>query len=312
MPIMGISDFRRLPRLGKIKLGKKDKTKNGAPYQTEYFVCPEEIQEIYGPEPTELDVMFPVNDIEIVFPQYYKKYGKTGLHCKGDGRNATYMKDGELVEKDCTPGECKGCKPVGTLNILLPKVSGFGVWQIWTSSWNSIVNLNSSIEMISAMTRGRFAYIPLKLVLQEHNAVVKTSKGQFQKKVYVMSINSDLTMGEFYQRHSFDMQVQRGIQENKNFAELVDTAKKIESLNEPKQDEHIELDDDYDEFVESKALEGEVIEDESLVGTPLDDYEYEGEPVCSECGVSITQAQKKLSEHKFGRQLCVKCQYIED
>lgn len=301
MPIMGISDFRRLPRLGKIKLGKKDEQKKGAPVQTRYFVCPEEVQAVYGPEPTELDIMFPVNNLEVVFPQYYKKYGKTGLQCKGDGKNATCMIDGQLVEKTCTPNEnsCKGCKPIGTLNILLPKVEGFGVFQIWTSSWNSIVNLNSSMEMIMAMTGGKIAFIPLKLVLQEHNAVVKTDKGQFQKKVYVMSINSNLTMGEFYQRHSLDMQIQRGIQESEGFAELVDVADKFKTLNAPKDD--FTLDDEDEEFAENEVMEGEIFK-----GTPFAD-----ETICSECGVSITEAQSKLSGHKFGRALCVKCQAKE-
>lgn len=303
MPITGISDFRRLPRLGKIKLGRKDENKKGAPVQTRYFVCPPEVQAVYGPEPAELDIMFPVNNIEVVFPQYYKKYSKTGLQCKGDGKNATCMVDGQLIEKTCTPNDskCTGCKPIGTLNILLPKVEGFGTYQIWTSSWNSIVNLNSSMEMIMAMTGGKIAFIPLKLVLHEHNAIVKTGKGQFQKKVYVMSINSDLTMGEFYQKHSLDMQVRRGIQENTGFAELVDTANKFKSLNAPRED-NFEIDDEDDEFVDSNVtLEGNVFE-----GTPFEDL-----PVCSECGVNITEAQKKLSDHKFGRTLCAKCQAKE-
>lgn len=207
MPINGISNVRRLPREGKIRLGKKVKKGNTEyPVQTPYFIIEDErLQAIYGSEPTELDIMFPVNDPEIVFPQYYKNYGKTGLKCKGDGRTAMYMDHGQLIEKTCTPGarECLGCKPVATLNVLLYKVPGMGTWQINTSSWNSIVNLNSCIDMIRSMTGGRIAFIPLKLSLDPHTATVRKDDGsQFTKEVYVMTIKIDKTMEEFYNTYA--------------------------------------------------------------------------------------------------------------
>ncbi|HHV27396.1 MAG TPA: hypothetical protein GXX63_09400 [Tissierellia bacterium] len=309
MAIKGISDYRRLPRLGKIKLGKRNMENKGIPYQTEYFVCPEEVQAVYGPEPTELDIMFPANDMEIIFPQYYKKYGKTGLKCKGDGQNATCMVKGELIEKDCTPNspECSGCKPIGTLNFTLPKIAGFGAWQIWTSSWNSIVNLNSSIDMIKVMTGGKIAFIPLKLILQEHNAVIQSDKGQFQKKVYVMSLNIDSTMGEFYNQHSFEAQLQRGIDTNEGFAVLNDTANKMKMLNESKQKEQNireQNDEEFEEFEEKTIPVG--IEGIHYV------VDREDKLICSECGTDITLAQKKLSEFKFNKILCAKCQAKED
>ncbi|MGE5473156.1 MAG: hypothetical protein ACM3UU_02925 [Ignavibacteriales bacterium] len=249
--IKGLSDFKRLPRLGKIKLGKKDESKNGAPVQTKYFVVPEEVKAIYGEEPTELDIMFPINDLEAVFPQYRKKYGQTGLLCKGDGNCASCMENGQMIEKECTPDapECKGCKPIGILNVLLPKVSGFGVYQIWTSSWNSIVNLNNAIGMILAMTGRKISFIPLKLVLQEHSAVVHKDGKQFQKKVYVMSINIDTTMGEFYNQYSLEAKTQRGIEESPEFANLIDVSEKFKMLSESKQQEPFILDDDDEEFV---------------------------------------------------------------
>lgn len=207
MPINGISNVRRLPREGKIRLGKKVKKGNAEyPIQTPYFILEDErLTALYGLEPTELDIMFPVNDVEVIFPQYYKNYGKTGLKCKGDGQTAMYMDRGQLIEKTCTPGakECAGCKPVATLNFLLYKVPGMGTWQINTSSWNSIVNLNSCIDMIRAMTGGRIAFIPLKLSLVSHNATVRKADGsQFQKQVYVLMLTIDKTMEEFYNAYA--------------------------------------------------------------------------------------------------------------
>ena len=42
MPIKGLSEQRRLPRLGKIRLGVKKKNQKGIEYpaSTDYFVCP--------------------------------------------------------------------------------------------------------------------------------------------------------------------------------------------------------------------------------------------------------------------------------
>jgi hypothetical protein len=53
--IKDLSDKRRLPRLGKIRLGIKCKsvsTGNEYPKEVEYFVCPPEVQKVYGEKPT--------------------------------------------------------------------------------------------------------------------------------------------------------------------------------------------------------------------------------------------------------------------
>jgi Recombination directionality factor-like len=79
---------KRLPRLGKIRLGIK--IKSGAveyPRETNYFVCPPEIQAVYGGEPKILPVMIPVEDEGLFLRQYYALYGSNQrLKCHGDGR----------------------------------------------------------------------------------------------------------------------------------------------------------------------------------------------------------------------------------
>ena len=52
--IKGLSDKRRLPRLGKIRLGVKaisQKSGKEYPKETDYFVCPPEVQAVYGEKP---------------------------------------------------------------------------------------------------------------------------------------------------------------------------------------------------------------------------------------------------------------------
>jgi len=168
--IKGLSERRRLPRLNVIRLGlklKSQKTGNEYPSETAYFVCPPEVQKIYGDKPTELDVMLPINDIDSVFPCAYKYYGSNkGLKCQGNGEQAWRVNDQtkemETIKCPCPLLDEGKCKQSGTLMVMLPKVSVGGVYQIRTSSYNSIVDINSGLDYVSALL-GRFALVPLKL-----------------------------------------------------------------------------------------------------------------------------------------------------
>ena len=207
MPIKGLSEQRRLPRLGKIRLGVKKKNQKGIEYpaSTDYFVCPEEVQEIYGDKPKRLDVIIPVEDDEVWANQYYRQYSRTrGLVCKGDGETCRRMIDTdtgaiagrdtkaviwqeglECKGRDCPDYKGKACQEVMNLQFMLPKVPGLGVWQIDTGSIHSIMNINNCAEMIRAMT-GRVSWIPLVLSL-EPTEVVNPDDGR-KKTVYCMSL----------------------------------------------------------------------------------------------------------------------------
>jgi len=168
--IKGLSDKRRLPRLGKLRLGiKKKSAKSGAEYPAEvdYFVVPDEVKKIYGDKPTEIDVMLPLDDIDSIFPVSYKFYGSgKGLKCNGDGEVAYGVdeKTKEMTEKKCPCNllDDGKCKQSGTLSVMLQKINVGGVYQITTSSFNSIVDLASGIDYVKALI-GRVAMVPLKL-----------------------------------------------------------------------------------------------------------------------------------------------------
>lgn len=167
--VQGISEKRRLPRLGKIRLGVKvinPKTGNEYPKETPYFVVPEEVAKVYGSQPIELDVMFPVNSLDIVFPQAFKWYGdQKGLKCIGNGQIAYRLDENsrEMIEREC-PCELlgNGCALRCHLLVILPKVNMGGVYQIDVGSYNSVVDINSGLEYIEFLI-GRFAMVPLKL-----------------------------------------------------------------------------------------------------------------------------------------------------
>lgn len=194
--IAGLTDERRLPRVGKIRLGER-RTKPGGkeyPAALDYFKFDDEILDAFPQiadayadrktgeiAPKELRLVFPVEDRAVIFPQSYKLYGSTrGLRCKGNGKRARRAfcakcsefqcdhKDAERVYSwiDCPCDLLKNgdCRPVGSLMVILPDITMGGVFQIDTSSRNSIVDINSGIEFIRALC-GHVALIPLKLRL---------------------------------------------------------------------------------------------------------------------------------------------------
>jgi len=191
-PIKGLSETRRLPRLGKIHLGVKATNDKGVEYPraTDYFVCPEEVQALYGNEPRELDILIPVEDDEVWANQYYRRYSRTrGLVCKGDGETCRRMIDtatGDTADhntkstawveglpcegKNCPDYQGNKCKEVINLQFLLPRVPGLGVWQIDSGSINSIININSCATMIRAVC-GRISWIPISLTLEPTEVV---------------------------------------------------------------------------------------------------------------------------------------------
>lgn len=232
--IKGLSDKRRMPRLGKIRLGIKQKTAGGKefPRDVEYFVLPEDdygkkIAARYGAKPTELDILFPVDDDEAIFPQALAWYGGAGLRCRGDGVTALRTKgflvvknsqgdvvddargrvlddDGNGSEADLIQIGCPcplvdlkgGCTEKAHLLVMLPEISVGGVFQIDTGSVNNIINLNSQLEYVRTMM-GRIALVPLKLK-RVAETITYTDEAGAQKKSthYLLRLEIPLNLKE--------------------------------------------------------------------------------------------------------------------
>ncbi len=217
MPIEGLSEVVRIPRLGKIRLGLKatsDRTGEEYPKATDYFVVPPEVAAVYGEKPKNLDIMFPVEDPNLFAQQWLRAYSLTqGLICIGDGINARRKVDtatGDMAshktkswewhEMTCNSQECpdyqgKRCRRVMNLQFLLPRVVGLGVYQIDTSSFYSIVNINSMIKMLKGVL-GRCSMIPLTLAL---GPIEVSPPGLTKKTVYIMHIKKDIKLAELAQ-----------------------------------------------------------------------------------------------------------------
>lgn len=187
-----------------------------------------EVEKVYGKTPKELDIMFPVEKDDEFFEQALKAYRKSGLFCAShDGETATrvrlglsdgkftktpvgkphdpdgeaYLKStgedvevGAMYELPCPYSECSFfkndfCKPIGRLMFLMPKVPVFGCFQITTSSWNSVSNLNSYIKAVRSAA-GRISMIPLKLRLEPQDAMVEGKK----KTIHVLTVRYEGSM----------------------------------------------------------------------------------------------------------------------
>lgn len=231
--IKGLSDARRLPRLGKIRLGIMKKTDKGIEYpkEVDYFILDPEtaveeqrdklikqFETLFGKNPKSISIMLPVSDRNIVFPQDYKRYGSgSSLKCKGDGETAVvgdvkFAEGLNQIGKDelgrikvkCAGQQCpyyikKECSECATLNVFIPQIEGMGVWQITTGSINSIINLNSNLDMIQTVA-GRTHMIPLTLerVPQETNHDGKKATH------YILKINTDIKLADVQRLGAID------------------------------------------------------------------------------------------------------------
>lgn len=195
----------RLAEIGKIKIGKKGKmvtSKNNKSYRlpekTDYFSITtterdpgtgdfridQKLMEVLGSGPSkplrEIEIVLLFDDIDKNFLTSYALYSGRKKKCWGDGETATRIidkdKDGKDIEpreekvkchKDCEFLVANVCKPTGILLCILKKTQKIGgVYVLRTHSWNTVVNILSSLSSIQQMTGGIIAGLPLKLTLQ--------------------------------------------------------------------------------------------------------------------------------------------------
>lgn len=285
MPIKGLSEVTRLPRLGKIHLGIKAKNNKGVEYPkaTDYFVLPQEhpdyskLKDLFGDKPKTLRILIPVEDEETWCEQYFKLYSQTrGLICKGDGNEALRMVDIETgvlptretatvtmremkcEGKDCPDYGSRKCSETMHLRFLIPEIPGLGVWQIDTGSINSILNINSCAKMIKGAF-GRISLIPLTLSLEPIQ--VKNPEDGKVKTVHVLNLRTEVTL--------------------KQLAEVARQETKMLTVGELEQAFEVEVEKEIDElWGEKPSKTSEAKTDEAIIeGETQEDLFSEEEPV---------------------------------
>jgi len=223
MPIKNVTEVYRPVRQGKIHLGIK-KTKPGGveyPKEVDYFVmkyCPE-LFDHYGEDPAEdnpkgihreLNISLPSAKfiknfdeyLERVFPQYLKRYkGKGGegiLVCKGDGEKATALDEEEggmtSISCPCAHFESGACKKIGIFRFRVREIPSLNIYQITTSSFNSLVNLNSFIrDLLEHCVVFNIDPSAAKLILRRNKQVVqRLDKGKAKTSThFILEIDLD-------------------------------------------------------------------------------------------------------------------------
>ncbi len=217
----GLSSRRSTSRMGKFRLGKKGKNAKGQEYpqKLDYFRAdPEDenllglIHELLGEKPKRLRIMLTSDDLELVFPQYLKKYGKSGLLCKGTGGKDSEgnplpalfrivdKETGEAVDDyPCDPDNCEDyesgrCKRLASLSFILRDLPALRVWQIDTTSQISIQRLNTRFEDLAALSRaaGRpYLIAGVPLILSLGPVQVKPDKAKKKRTVYCLDLELD-------------------------------------------------------------------------------------------------------------------------
>ncbi len=179
----------QMPRIGKIRLGVRvDTGKGTAPKEVPHFVVPPEVERVFGPQPTSLLIMFPLNDLKEIFPTENVWYGT------GTGKKCYSTPDPD--KKDALQGHClwthveatgnpqppqpedpnqriivpcpcpliknKTCTPKGLLRFMLPQISVSGVYEIGTPSVANIVRIKSALTLLYNIFE-RWTGIPITL-----------------------------------------------------------------------------------------------------------------------------------------------------
>jgi len=173
-------------------------------------VCPDKVRKVFGEKPKELRIMFPTENSEQWASQYFRRYSSWGrLICRGDGETALVRADSgagqttsrerfpaDLKEIVCNPRSCPhyrcgDCRRVMNLQFLLPDCPGFGVYQLDTSSYHSMLNVNSMLDFTRSIC-GRVSMIPLALQLIE----LEIEPEGWLTKVYVLNMTCPYSLAE--------------------------------------------------------------------------------------------------------------------
>lgn len=235
MPIKGVSEKRRITRGGHLRLGvmrtkfsEKHQREVTYPEKSDHFIADfedvtnqEVLEALFyqtyrsaegckipgckcgGTGPRRVTVAFPSEDEGTFFAQWYSCYGKgSGLKCQGDGETAKRIVDGEMVEVECpSPEGCDfarehGCRKMARLQVFIRGLPVLKIFQINTGSFNSIVNVNSGIDLMRAARRGgSIAGVWFDLTLREQQAQHNGSA----VTIYVLDVEIPVSLETLHQ-----------------------------------------------------------------------------------------------------------------
>lgn len=174
------------------------------------YVLDQRLHQKFGTAPKSIPVRLIYDDIALNFAtRYICYYGKT-VFCSGDGEYAQRLqKGGTHITRACPcgrqdpkyagddgqngPDEIGGsntkgkCKINGILSFIIDGADSVGgVWKFRTTSYNTVVGIMSSLALISRITGGRLAGIPLNMTVSPKTTQDPIKGGQVT--VYVVGL----------------------------------------------------------------------------------------------------------------------------
>jgi len=221
MPIVGMTDRGlSFPEIGQIRKGaKKDPVQNRPGSDLKWFRVEFDEREQgsadtfkskYGPQPTEINIILPFNEIERCWDAWLEAYTAGRMVARSDGEKFTYLVDtktGEIKVKGGEPvtpyneGQIVGhdyqnkpvkCRPVGRLKVIIPELARAAYLTVMTTSVHDIANISAQLEAFKTLNGGRIAGIPL--VLRRRPKMISTpgEKGQrVRREKWLLSIEAD-------------------------------------------------------------------------------------------------------------------------
>lgn len=245
MAIRALKDDERAPILGKIRLGEKKTLSSGmeVPTTSQYFVLrslkPEyrkAIEERYGQEPSELEIMFPSDNLDQIIPTWYKWFSGAvkndkgaviggRLKCYGDGPEvtgepgiATHIDKMDPVTRRVPTRPCHGeacpdyfdhkgrqqCAKTMQVFCMLPLISMYGVFEIDTKSIHSILSFHRQLRFVKGMNGGVVKGLPFRIVRVETVTTYPDPRTGEQRsgKQYIMELHPD---EDFKNRHGKEL-----------------------------------------------------------------------------------------------------------
>lgn len=213
------------------------------PVNAEYFVIKnlspyfqDKIKTVYGEQPSYLDIIFPDNDPDKVIPTWYKWWSsgtkdsqgnRIGgrLRCFGDGPHsdgtpgeATYLEKADPFTKIAPKRPCLGracpdfynakgqqqCKQSMQVFCVLPLIDFKGMFQIDTTSWNSIKSFHEVIGWTRKHNNGVIADRAYRIYRQEEvtNYIDPTTGQQKTGTQFIMYLEEN---PDFLHKHSPQM-----------------------------------------------------------------------------------------------------------
>ena len=156
-------------------------------------------------------------------------------------------------QKDCDPEDCpeyqsENCKLRGSIQFMIPGISGVGTWKIPTSSYYSLSAIRDTLERVYRITNGRVANIIFRgntiFVLRKRLATVPSidiATGEPKmRKQYLINLDLNIDLFELAKEYEAKNMLARGRQassiltdsNNGNVVDMTDRFKPVQPVEE--------------------------------------------------------------------------------